>query len=92
MGERQELLAAMMERKNILQREAPEKIKSIFFRKSRSSEEQRFKEELDLLGKKHWLERMKKERERAKVEGEREKNLLLKVDSPVRQVNPMIQI
>ena len=73
MAERQELLAAVMERKKILQREVPEEFQKQFFREIKELEERLFKEELDLLGKKHGLERMNKERRHAKTEDGREK-------------------
>ena len=71
MSERQELLAAQMERLKILQRDAPEEFHKHMFLEIKELEEQRFKEELGLLEKKHRLESLKKERERAKVKGGR---------------------
>ena len=62
-SERQDLLARL-EKMWILQEEAPDKTRRFFWK---DLQEQRFKEELDLLEKKHKLETLKKERERARV-------------------------
>ena len=65
-NERQELLAAQMERMKILPRDAPENFQNLIFLEINEPEEQRLKAELDLLEKKHRLERLRKEWERAR--------------------------
>ena len=65
-SERQELLVIVMERKKALRKEALEEFHKQIFQEIKDLEEQLSKEELDLLGKKHSLGRMKKEREHAK--------------------------
>ena len=60
-----------MEKMWILQKEAPDKFHEPMFLEIKDLEGQKFREELDVFGKKHRLERLKKKRERARVlEGE----------------------
>ena len=65
-------MAAQMERMQTLQKDAPEKYHKQISQEIKDSEEQRFKEDLNLSEKKHRLERLKIDRERARVLEEKE--------------------
>ena len=71
MGERQTLQTTVLERKKTLQKEAPEEFHLPIFQEIKQLEAQLSKEELDLLGKKHSLGRLKKEWWHAKTEERR---------------------
>ena len=85
MSERHHLLATEMERRKILPKGAPEEFQKQILQEIKELEEQLSKEELDVLGQKHSLERMNKERGMPKRrKGER--SLPLKVDLPVTAI------
>ena len=72
MSERQDLLVAMLERKKIMSREAPEEFQKQIFQEIKKLEERLSEKEMELLGKKHSLERMYRDRTYAKMEEGRE--------------------
>ena len=70
MSEKQELLASLMESKKNLQKDTPEAFRRQIFEELKELEEleeQKSKEALELLGQKHKLGKLKKERERARM-------------------------
>ena len=66
MSERQELLAALMESEKSLQK-APQEFQRQIFLELKELEEQKSQEALELLGQKHRISKLKKERERARM-------------------------
>ena len=68
-----ELLVAMMERRKIMQRDAPEEFQKRIFQEINTLEERLPEEEIGVLGKKHSPERMCKDRRYAKMEEGRAK-------------------
>ena len=71
MSERQELLAALMESKKSLQKEAPKEFHGHIFQEVKALEEQKPKQSLELLEQKHRLERLKKKKGACQVSRER---------------------
>ena len=68
MSEKQELLATLMEGKISLQKVAPEEFQGQIFQELTELEEQKTKEALELLGRKHKLGKLEKKRNRARME------------------------
>ena len=67
LSEKQKLLATLMEGKMRLQKVAPEEIQRQIFQVLIELEEQKTKEVLEQLGRKHKLGRLEKERNRARM-------------------------
>ena len=65
LNEKQELLATLMKGQMSMQKVAPEKYQEKIFEKLKELEEQTTKEALELLGRKHKLGKLEKERGRA---------------------------
>ena len=65
MSERYELRAALVESKTSLEKDAPEKFQEKIFRELKELEGQKSKEASELLGRKHKLEKLERERDRA---------------------------
>ena len=72
LSEKQELLTTLMESKKSLQKVALEEFQREIFQDLTELEEQKSKEALELLGRKHKLGKLKKERDRARMLQERE--------------------
>ena len=71
-SERQKLLATRLEKIRYVQKGAPDKFHEQMFLDKKDLEEQKFREESEMLEKRYRLERLKKERERASVLEEKE--------------------
>ena len=67
LSEKQELLVTLMESKKCLQRDAPERFQKQIFQELKELEEQKSKEALEQLGRKHELGNLEKERDRARI-------------------------
>ena len=72
LSEKQELLTTLMESKKSLQKVALEEFQRKIFQELKELEEQKSKEVLELLGRKHKLVKLEKERDRARMLQERE--------------------
>ena len=65
MSERQELLATLMESKKSLQKDASVEFQRQILQELKELEKHKSKEAMELLGQKHRLDKLEKERERA---------------------------
>ena len=90
-SERQELLAALMESKKSLQKEAREEFHRQIFQEFKELQEQKSKESLELLGEKHRLERLKKERGRARFLEGKELLAAATADGSFRSLCPLVE-
>ena len=67
LSERRDLLATLMESKKCLQKDAPERFQEQIVQEWKELEEQKSKEALELLGRKHKLGKLEKEKDRARI-------------------------